>query len=232
MIRHVDRILRGFGMADIDFQASRVKMVDGQLRTTDVTGHAILSAFLEIPRERFVPTAMRDLAYVDHDIEVAPGRFAMEPSPLAKLLQLAAITASDKVLIIGAATGYGAAIAGKLAASVVAVESNGELCAQMAANLKAVGISNVETMTAGLGEGARAKGPFNVIILEGSVSAVPVALFDQLCEDGRLVAVEGEGHTGVARLYMKTAKNVSSVRGFNVSVKPLPELSKKPEFAF
>src|SRR5262245_25256377 len=105
-----------------DFAELRTKMVDGQLRTTDVTDPAILDAMLSIPREAFVDEKRRQLAYVDADTEIAPGRYLMEASPFAKLLQLAGIAASDRVLDVGAGTGYGAAVLSRLAASVVALE--------------------------------------------------------------------------------------------------------------
>ncbi len=85
----------------IDYEAARIKMVDNQVRTTDVTSHSVLRAFLTVPREAFVPDNMKSLAYIDNDIQVAPGRYIMEASPLAKLLQLAAITKNDLVLEVG-----------------------------------------------------------------------------------------------------------------------------------
>jgi len=78
----------------MDFEAARTKMVDNQIRTTDVTSHSILSAFLTVPREAFVPEKLKPLAYIDTDIEIAPGRYLMEPSPLAKLIHLAEIVSS------------------------------------------------------------------------------------------------------------------------------------------
>ena len=109
-------------MSHAAFEALRVKMVDGQLRTTDVTSHPVLDAFLSVPRELFVPAAKNDLAYLDADIDLGNGRFLMEASPLAKLIQLAEIKPTDTVLDVGCASGYGAAILGHIAAKVIAVE--------------------------------------------------------------------------------------------------------------
>ena len=218
-------------MSQSDFQARRVKMVDGQLRTTDVTSHPVLDSFLAVPRESYVSDAKRELAYFDMEIAVAPGRYLMEPSPLAKLIQLADIKSTDRVLDIGTATGYSAAILSNIGATIVALESNGELGDTAKANLAAANITNVDVVTGPLKAGAASKGPFNVILIEGAVGEVPKALFDQLADGGRLVAVEGEGLSGVARLYVKTGQIVSGRRGFNLSVKPLPGFELAPQFS-
>ncbi len=219
-------------MSHPDFQAQRVKMVDGQLRTTDVTNHELLSAFLAVPRELFVGEARADLAYLDDDLEIAPGRFIMEPSPLAKLMQLAAIKEIDSVLIIGAGTGYSAAIASKLASKVVALDSDQSLVERAQANLAALNVSNVDVVCSDLTQGAPSKGPFDVIFVEGAVSSVPQSLLDQMSDNARLVAVEGQGLTGVAKCYVKSGKTTSASRGFNLAVKPLPGFQSTSVFSF
>jgi protein-L-isoaspartate(D-aspartate) O-methyltransferase len=213
------------------FDALRVKMVDGQLRTTDVTGHAILDAFLAVPRELFVPDAKKNLAYLDADIALGNGRFLMEPSPLAKLIQLAEVKSTDTVLVIGCATGYSAAILSHLAAKVVAVEEDSELFETAKANIATLSCANVECISGSFASGAASKGPFHVIIIEGAVDSVPSALLAQLADGGRLAAVEGEGLSGVASAYVKSGKTVSARRGFNLSVKPLPGFRAAPVFA-
>ena len=218
-------------MSHAAFEALRVKMVDGQLRTTDVTSHPVLDAFLSVPRELFVPAAKADLAYLDADIELGNGRFLMEASPLAKLIQLAEIKSTDIVLDIGCAAGYGAAILGHMAAKVIAVEENVALADAAKANLRSLNTSNVELVVGPLTSGAAAKGPFNVIVIEGAVDSVPSVLFAQLADGGRLVAVEGEGNAGVASVHVKSGKTVSARRGFNLSVKPLPGFTTEPVFA-
>ncbi len=213
------------------FEALRVKMVDGQLRTTDVTSHPVLDAFLSVPREQFVPAGKKDIAYLDTDIDLGNGRYLMEASPLAKLIQLAEIKSTDTVLVVGCGTGYGAAILGRIAAKVVAVESDAALSAAAKANLAALVAANVEVAAGDLKAGAAAKGPFNVILIEGAVDSVPASLLEQLADGGRLAAVEGEGLSGVARVHIKSGKTVSARRGFNLSVKPLPGFKAEPVFA-
>ena len=125
----------------MNFETARANMVDNQIRTTDVTSHSVLTAFLSVPREAFVPEKSKSLAYIDIDVEICPAaagkpaRFLMQPSPLAKLLQLAEISKDDAVLEIGCGTGYVSALLSLLAGSVVAVEEDEALAAAAKANL-------------------------------------------------------------------------------------------------
>ncbi len=216
----------------IDFEAARTRMVDNQIRTTDVTSHSVLSAFLSVPREVFVPEEKKALAYIDDDIQVAPGRFVMEPSPLAKLLQLAAITPDDFVLEVGAGTGYVAALLSNLASSVIALESDPELAAAASAALSEHGYDNVAVETGDLEAGHSDQAPYDVIFLNGAVEEVPAALFDQLRDGGRLVAVVGYGNSSSAKLHVKENGTVSERFAFNTSVKPLPGFRVAETFVF
>lgn len=217
---------------DVDFSQARVKMVDGQVRTTDVTDIAILSALLEVPRERFVPANRRDLAYIDEDVAVARDRYLMEPSPLAKLLQLAEIRPTDIVLDVGCATGYSSALLSRLAGSVIALESDADLYAAANANLAALGCDNVAVVQGEMNQGYASEGPYEVIFVGGSVDFVPQALTDQLKDGGRLVVVEGQGNAGVAKIYLRSGSTVTPRRAFNAAIKPLPGFESTPSFQF
>ena len=137
-----------------DYQAARQKMVDNQIRTTDVTSHSVLKAFLTVAREDFVPTPLKPLAYIDTDLRISDsdgvGRYVMEPSPLAKMLQLAQVTRDHVVLEIGCGSGYTAAILSLLAGSVVAVESDPALADQASERLSETGYDNVAVVTGDL----------------------------------------------------------------------------------
>ncbi len=176
-----------------EFSERRVKMVDGQLRTTDVTNAALLEAFLSLPREVFVPADQRDLAYIDEDIRIASGpdgaRYLMEPSPMARLLQLAEVGATDRVLVIGCGSGYSAAVLSRLAGSVVALESDAVLAELAESTLAQLGCDAVTVVRGALREGHAAKAPYDVIFIDGAVEELPAGLTDQLSEDGRLVVV-------------------------------------------
>lgn len=221
----------------MNFEAARIKMVDNQIRTTDVTSHAVLAAFLSVLREEFVPAGMKPLAYIDSDIELTTGpaaerRYLMEPSPLAKLLQLAGVSKDEKVLEIGCSTGYASAILSELAASVVALESDPALAAEATATLARLGYSNVKVVTGDLEKGHAADAPYDVIFVNGSVEAVPVAILSQLNDGARLVAVVGSGNASRAQLFLRENGKTSERLAFNTAVKPLPGFRLVREFVF
>jgi protein-L-isoaspartate(D-aspartate) O-methyltransferase len=221
-----------------DFSEQRVKMVDSQLRTTDVTAPAILDAMLSVPREVFVGEKLRGIAYIDEDVIIAKAeggngpRYLMEPSPFAKLVQLAEIAPSDKVLDIGCGSGYSTAVLARLAASVVGLESDSALAAQAREALAALGSGNASVATGALPAGHAAGAPYDVIFIGGAVDAVPAALLAQLAEGGRLVVVEGHGNAGRAHLYRKLGGVAAGRAAFNAAIKPLPGFERAYTFKF
>jgi protein-L-isoaspartate(D-aspartate) O-methyltransferase len=216
----------------IDYTAARTKMVDNQIRTTDVTSHEVLSAFLTVAREAFVSAELKPLAYIDNDIQIAPGRYLMEPSPLAKLVQLAAVEPDDVVLEVGCGTGYTSAILSLLGSSVVALESDAALAATATETLASLGYDNVAVVTGDLEQGFAAEAPYDVIFVNGAVEYVSEPLFAQLRDGGRLVVVEGYGNASQARLYIKEGGRTAERNVFNTSVKPLPGFRKAKQFVF
>lgn len=216
----------------IDYKAARTKMVDNQIRTTDVTSHEVLDAFLTVAREEFVPAAAKPLAYIDDDIQLVPGRYLMEPSPLAKLIQLADVAATDVVLEVGCGTGYASAILSKLGSSVVAIESDATLAATATETLSRLGYDNVAVVVGDLEAGYAPEAPYDVVFVHGAVEFVPDALLAQLRDGGRFVVVEGYGNASQARLYIKEGGHVSERTVFNTAVKPLPGFRKAKEFVF
>ena len=216
----------------MDFAAARTKMVDNQIRTTDVTSHEILRAFLTVPREMFVPAERQALAYIDEDIPLGGGRYLMEPSPLAKLIQLAQITPQDVVLDVGCGTGYSSAILAHLAGSVVALEENEALADQATDILARIGGLSCAVAKGPLKAGYAPDAPYDVIFFQGAVEELPSAFFDQLRERGRLVVVEGTGLAADAKLYVKEDGIVSGRFAFNCCVKPLQGFDRQKTFVF
>ncbi len=221
-----------------DFTAARRMMVDGQIRTSDVTDLRVVAAMLEVPRERFVPESKAELAYLDLDVPVsresggAPARRLLKPMVLAKLLQAADVQEGDHVLDVGCATGYSAAVLAKLARSVVALEADPELARHARANLAVIGVANVTVESGPLVDGWAAHAPYDVIVLGGAIEVPPQALFRQLKDGGRLATVMGRAPNGRAMLYCSAAGDVTGRAIFDAAAPTLPGFAARPAFVF
>jgi protein-L-isoaspartate(D-aspartate) O-methyltransferase len=213
-----------------DFAAARRNMVDGTIRTADVTNLRLLSAFQETPRELFVPAKSAELAYVDFDLPVATHRFLMKPRVLAKMLQVADIKATDRALAVGCATGYGAAILSRVAAQVVALEEDAALA--RTAREALADRANVEVVSGPLAAGWAASAPFDVIVVEGASEVVPEALLRQLRDGGRLLCVLGGDAAAKAMLYLRTGGDVGGRAVFDAAAPVLPGFARPLAFAF
>ena len=222
----------------IDFTRLRQSMVDSQIRPNDVTDPRIIAAMLELPRERFVPAERANLAYLDDDLPVReargdrPARYLMEPMVLARLIQALELAEEDRVLDVGSATGYSAALLVRLASHVVALEEDTELLSVARRNLSELGVSNVEIVAGPLKAGAPGKGPYNAILLNGSVELVPDELLAQLNEGGRLAAVVRDNPPGRAILHIRTGGVISRRPLFDAAVPPLPGFEAPRSFVF
>ncbi len=217
----------------VDFSALRTKMVDGQVRPNDVTDLRIIDAMGEVAREEFAPESQKPLAYLDRDLPLGNGRAArvlIQPMVLARLLQFAGIKSTDKVLEVGSASGYGAAVLARLAGSVVALEQDSELAA--IARRQLAGLANVAVVEASLVKGAPDAAPFDVIIFNGAVATFPEAIANQLAKGGRMLVVEEGGSAPKAKLYTRGDAGVSGRALFDASVPLLPGFQAEEVFAF
>ena len=217
-----------------DFAQARRMMVEGQIRTSDVTELDLLAAFDEVPRERFVPERWRAIAYLDRDVPVheTGARCLLKPMVLAKLIQAAEVGEADRVLDVGCATGYSSAILSKLARRVVALEEDDALAASAARALAAVDAGNVRVVTGTLADGWSPEAPYDVILLNGSTEVVPQALLDQLADGGRLVVVFGSAPIGRGTVYRRSGAHVSAHAEFDAVAPLLPGFAKPPAFVF
>ncbi len=217
----------------IDYRAARLNMVEGQLRTNKVTDAALLAAFLAVPRERFVPPALRGAAYVDEDLPLGGGRYLMEPRVLGRLLQLAAVAPNERVLEIGAATGYGTALLSRLAAQVVAVESEARFIAPLRTALAELGAANVVIVEGDLAAGHAERAPYDVIVIEGAVGQIPERLARCLGEGGRLVTVlKPDSGMGQGVLTTRIGGVLSHRPAFDAGTPLLPGFAPAPSFVF
>lgn len=218
------------------FAAARQKMVDGQVRPSDVTDLRIIDAMLEISREAFVPEAMRALAYLDLNLDVSEGgaakRFLIKPAVLAKMLQAAGIGETDSVLLVGCSTGYSAAVISRLAGQVRATECDAVLSNRARDTLTKTGFTNVTVRTAPTGEGDVADGPYDVIVLDGATEIVPDQLYQQLKDGGRLVAVFAMTYPQRAMVVTRSHVDFGTRALFDAAVPVLPGLERVPGFVF
>jgi len=213
-----------------DVAAARQNMVDGQVRTADVTDLRIISAMLEIARERFVPPASAGLAYLDLDLPLGGGRGLLKPMVLAKLIQAADIDPADHVLDAACATGYGAAVLSQVGGSVVALEEDKKLAAFASSAL--AGLANVTPASGPNAAGWEGAGPYDVILLEGATEIVPQTLCRQLKDGGRLLCVLGAGPGAKAMVYRRSGDDFGGRPLFDAAAPLLPGFAKQPVFAF
>lgn len=201
----------------------RQTMVDTQLKTVGVTDAAVLAAFAHVPREAFLPAKLAGLAYADAAHEVGRGRHLLAPLALALLLQHAQVQPGQRVLVVGSATGYSAAILSHMGAVVTALESDAGL-AEVAGVTSVIG-----RLTAGWASAA----PYDLILFEGSIETVPPAIAAQLAPAGRIAAVVRQA--GVGRGYagaLTATGNLAGLPFIEMAAPPLPGFARASEFAF
>src|SRR5215218_446882 len=191
------------------FSSARQKMVDGQVRPSDVTDIRIIDAMLAVPRETFVPENKRALAYLDLNLDVSEdgsaGRFLIQPAVLARMLQAAEIKETDHVLVVGCATGYAAAVIAKFAG---------------------------EVRSAASADGDQASAPFDVIVLNGATEIVPEKLYGQLRDGGRLVGVFAMSKPQRATIVTRSHGDFGNRALFDAAVPVLPGMERLPAFVF
>ena len=220
-------------MTPASYAEARRNMVDNQLRPNKVTDAALLAAMGDLPREAFLPDRLGGVAYVDEDVPLGQGRFLMEPMMLARLVQAAEIKPGDRVLAIGCATGYSAALLARLAKSVVAVESDAGMARQARGALTALGVDNATVIDGALDKGHAALAPYDAIVIGGAIETLPRALAEQLAFGGRLVAVLASperGGMGEASLYR--GRPPQRVALFDAATGLLPGFAAESSFVF
>ncbi len=214
-----------------DYAARRTTMVDTQVRPADVTSFPVIEAMLTVPREAFVPDDLREAAYVGENIDLGGGRVVLEPRSLAKMLDALDISPDDMVLDVGAGLGYSSAVIARLAEAVVALEEDPGMAAEAERLLGEHGADNVAVVTGALAGGAPRHGPYDVIVIEGGVGALPPALEDQLKEGGRIGAIFMEGTLGTCRIGHRIDGRLSWRFAFNAGAPVLPGFERPRVFA-
>lgn len=215
----------------IDYQERRTMMVDTQVRPNDVTKYNVIAAMLEIPREEFVPDSRRDVAYVGENVELGRGRVLLEPRTIAKMIDGLDVQPTELVLNVGAGFGYSAAVLGRLAQAVVALEEDAEMAAEATRRLAMIGSDNVAVVQGPLAAGHPAEAPYDAILIEGGIADLPDALAAQLAEGGRIIALFREGALGVVKSGIKLEGAITWRYAFNAGAPVLPGFARAPEFS-
>lgn len=211
-------------MTHQDFDQMRRAMVDSQLRTNNVNDPRLIAALSAVPRERFVPAEAQVAAYIDRPVPLGGGRALNAPLATARLLAEARPTATDRVLVIGSATGYAAALLSGLVASVTALEED--------AALVPVETPGVRYVSGPLAAGWAENAPYDLILIDGAVETVPKAISDQLVDGGRLAT--GLVERGVTRLAIgrRAGDGFGLVTILDAEAVSLPGFAPAPEFIF
>lgn len=217
-------------MSEQNSEAMRMAMVSNQLRTNAVNDPRVVAALRAVPREIFVPADRAATAYVDTAVPLGGGRFLNTPMATARLLTEAAPSPADRALVVGAATGYAAALLARLVAHVVALEADAALLARA----RRVGLpANVDVVEGPLAAGWAAGAPYDLILVDGAIETVPQLLIDQLADDGgRLAVAILEG--GVSRLTIirKAGGGHGASTFADVEACPLPGFARPAAFTF
>ena len=214
-----------------DYTARRTMMVDTQVRPSDVTKFPIIDAMLSVPREAYVPDALREAAYVGENLSIGGGRVMLEARTLAKMLDALDIQPSHVVLDVACGLGYSAAVLSQMCDFVVAVEDDEARAQEAQSLLSEHGVDNAAVMAGPLAEGSPKSGPYDVIVIEGGAEEVPASLTDQLNEGGRIACVFVEGTLGVIRIGHKIDGKVNWRFAFNASAPILDGFEKAAVFA-
>jgi protein-L-isoaspartate(D-aspartate) O-methyltransferase len=218
-----------------DFATLRQRMVDNQIRPSEIHDHDVIQAFLDVPREIFVAPRERPFAYADRELlmaDAAPERRMMDPVRLARLVHALSRGPEVKAMVVGGGSGYSAAILRLLVGSVVVVEEHPALAALARDNARALGATNISVVEAKLVDGYPGGSPYDAILVDGAVDFVPDALIGQLTHGGLLATIEREDRISRAMLYEKVRNRSTKWPLFEAWLTPLPGFVRPREFVF
>ncbi|KAF0812327.1 Protein-L-isoaspartate O-methyltransferase [Andreprevotia sp. IGB-42] len=216
----------------MDWEHARYLMVEQQIRPWDVLDGKVLERLMLVKREDFVPADKKELAFVDVALPLGNGNFMLEPKLEARLVQDVELKPTDKVLVIGAGTGYVVALAAGLAREVIGVEIDVALKHVAEANLLRAGVKNARVEEGNGLSAANVACPFDAIIVTGSLAEVPAVLREQLAEGGRLIAVVGELPIMSAVLLKRSGNSYAQNKLFEFNLPRLRSAADKDAFVF
>lgn len=215
-----------------DYKTARIAMVDCQVRPSDVTKYPIIDALLSTPREAYVSNAQRPIAYAGEHIAFGNDRVLLDARTFAKMLDAVNVQPNELVLDLGCGYGYSTAVLAKLAEAVVSVESDSDLADQASSILTEQSVDNAMVKHGDLIDGNTKNGPYDVIVLQGSVEEIPQTLVSQLKDGGRICAIFQLGSFGECRIGSKSHGKMSWRSVFNASAPLINGFETKPTFKF
>ena len=218
----------------MDFKIARKNMVENQIRANKVTSLNVINAFLDVPREKFVPDALQEISYVDEDIQLSRNRFMMKPMILARLFQSLNLKGNENILHVGSNSGYGSAILSRMCSSVISLESDKKLFETSIHSFSNMGFDNVVPLHGSMENGVEKEAPFDIIFIEGSIETEPKSLFGQLNENGKLIAIIRPANIkiGKAKLFFKISNEIGLENLFDAQVSKLSIFKSKTKFSF
>ena len=218
----------------MDFKIARKNMVENQIRANKVTSLNVINAFLDVPREKFVPDALQEISYVDEDIQLSRNRFMMKPMILARLFQSLNLKGNENILHVGSNSGYGSAILSRMCSSVISLESDKKLFETSIHTFSNMGFDNVVPLHGSMENGVEKEAPFDIIFIEGSIETEPKSLFGQLNENGKLIAIIRPENIkiGKAKLFFKISNEIGLENLFDAQVSKLSIFKSKTKFLF
>lgn len=216
-------------MTEQNFEAMRRAMVESQLRTTGVNDARVIAAMASVPRERFVAVERRALAYTDRPVPLGQGRALNVPEATGLLLTAAVVRPSDKALLVGAGSGYTAALLDRLAGQVVALEEDRDLLTFARTTLSE---SRVELVEGPLNQGWAAGAPYDLIVVDGLIEHVPDALIGQLADGGRLACAILDRDTSRLAVGRKSGSAFGLDLFADCDAAPIPGFARPKTFVF
>ncbi len=221
----------------IDLAKARFNMIEQQVRPWEVLDASVLALLDSVPRDAFVANAHQALAYADMELPLGAGQVMLAPRVQARLVQDLAVQPTDKVLEIGTGSGYTTALLARLAQRVVSLEIDEALATRARDNLQRAGITNADVRvadaTANNFSACAAEGPWNAILLGGSVAEVPQALLDLLAPGGRLIAITGQEPMMRATLFTRAdGGGFSSAQPWDAITPRLRNFPESSRFSF
>ncbi|MBX7146153.1 MAG: protein-L-isoaspartate O-methyltransferase [Alphaproteobacteria bacterium] len=217
---------------DSSVELKRFNMIESQLKPNKIIDPKIIDAFSSIPREMFVPSNFRHVAYVDNDIALGYNRYLLEPMVIGQMVQIASLKLTDKVLVVACGYGYTAAVISKLCHKVYALDSERMFLNHAERNFKELNLHNIQTFQGKLTEGCSIYSPYNVIFIEGSIDYLPDSIPQQLEENGKIIYIRRQKNIGRMVIATKINQIVTSQVYFDANVPSIPEFNQEKRFIF